>query len=102
MELVSDGQASQFAKAPAKREGSHSHEIRLDSLLESYNCRGRVAQLGEHLLCKQGVTGSIPVTSTTKSSTCGFGCSFCDVVCDVTPPSVFPESASSAWRFASS
>jgi hypothetical protein len=26
---------------------------------------GRVAQLGEHLLCKQGVTGSIPVTSTT-------------------------------------
>ena len=27
------------------------------------NC-GRVAQLGEHLLCKQGVTGSIPVTST--------------------------------------
>jgi hypothetical protein len=25
---------------------------------------GRVAQLGEHLLCKQGVTGSIPVTST--------------------------------------
>jgi hypothetical protein len=26
--------------------------------------RGRVAQLGEHLLCKQGVTGSIPVTST--------------------------------------
>ncbi len=29
---------------------------------ESY-C-GRVAQLGEHLLCKQGVAGSIPVTST--------------------------------------
>ncbi len=26
--------------------------------------RGRVAQLGEHLLCKQGVAGSIPVTST--------------------------------------
>jgi hypothetical protein len=25
---------------------------------------GRVAQLGEHLLCKQGVAGSIPVTST--------------------------------------
>src|SRR5271168_242188 len=46
------------------REGSHSDEIRLDSLLESYSCRGRVAQLGEHLLCKQGVTGSIPVTST--------------------------------------
>jgi hypothetical protein len=29
---------------------------------------GRVAQLGEHLLCKQGVTGSIPVTSTIKSN----------------------------------
>jgi hypothetical protein len=26
--------------------------------------RGAVAQLGEHLLCKQGVTGSIPVSST--------------------------------------
>ena len=25
---------------------------------------GGVAQLGEHLLCKQGVTGSIPVSST--------------------------------------
>ena len=26
--------------------------------------KGAVAQLGEHLLCKQGVTGSIPVSST--------------------------------------
>ena len=26
--------------------------------------RGAVAQLGERLLCKQGVTGSIPVSST--------------------------------------
>ena len=25
---------------------------------------GALAQLGEHLLCKQGVTGSIPVSST--------------------------------------
>ena len=32
-------------------------------MIEAAN-RGRVAQLGEHLLCKQGVTGSIPVTST--------------------------------------
>ena len=30
---------------PARRAGSQSHEIRLDSLLESYSCRGRVAQL---------------------------------------------------------
>ena len=28
---------------------------------------GRVAQLGEHLLCKQGVAGSIPATSTNIS-----------------------------------
>ena len=28
---------------------------------------GRVAQLGEHLLCKQGVAGSNPVTSTNPS-----------------------------------
>ena len=28
---------------------------------------GRVAQLGEHLLCKQGVRGSNPLTSTKTS-----------------------------------
>ena len=27
---------------------------------------GAVAQLGEHLLCKQGVSGSIPLSSTKK------------------------------------
>ena len=27
---------------------------------------GALAQLGEHLLCKQGVVGSIPTGSTTK------------------------------------
>ncbi len=32
--------------------------------IEAVHCYGRVAQLGEHLLCKQGVAGSIPVTST--------------------------------------
>ncbi len=30
---------------------------------------GDVAQLGEHLLCKQGVTGSSPVISTSTLST---------------------------------
>jgi hypothetical protein len=30
------------------------------------NRRGAVAQLGEHLLCKQGVVGSIPSSSTTE------------------------------------
>jgi hypothetical protein len=29
---------------------------------------GAVAQLGEHLLCKQGVTGSIPVSSTSLNN----------------------------------
>jgi hypothetical protein len=28
--------------------------------------RGAVAQLGEHLLCKQGVVGSIPISSTSQ------------------------------------
>ena len=30
---------------------------------------GGVAQLGEHLLCKQGVIGSIPFTSTKNTRT---------------------------------
>ena len=30
----------------------------------SWKIPGGVAQLGEHLLCKQGVIGSIPFTST--------------------------------------
>ena len=34
---------------------------------------GAVAQLGEHLLCKQGVTGSIPVGSTSIPLRCGTG-----------------------------
>ena len=29
---------------------------------------GGVAQLGEHLLCKQGVVGSSPITSTDRRS----------------------------------
>jgi hypothetical protein len=32
---------------------------------------GGVAQLGEHLLCKQGVIGSIPIVSTRGVSTVG-------------------------------
>lgn len=31
---------------------------------------GGIAQLVEHLLCKQGVTGSSPVTSTKDGSKC--------------------------------
>src|SRR5690606_1314359 len=32
---------------------------------------GALAQLGEHLLCKQGVVGSIPTGSTTLPGRCG-------------------------------
>ena len=40
-----------------------SNDIRCLRIVD--NCRGgRVAQLGEHLLCKQGVGGSNPLTST--------------------------------------
>ena len=30
----------------------------------AFCCYGAIAQLGEHLLCKQGVVGSIPTGST--------------------------------------
>ena len=33
---------------------------------ETFGEDGGVAQLGEHLLCKQGVIGSIPFISTTR------------------------------------
>ena len=39
--------------------------------LASAMCVGDVAQMGEHLLCKQGVSGSIPLIST-KGSRVGF------------------------------
>jgi hypothetical protein len=44
---------------------------------------GGVAQLGEHLLCKQGVIGSIPFTSTKSREFCacagrGKKCVMCD------------------------
>src|SRR3954468_5682857 len=35
-------------------------------LLTSDTRTGAVAQLGEHLLCKQGVVGSIPISSTRR------------------------------------
>src|SRR5713101_2948528 len=49
MMVVPHRRVVQFARALAKRARGHSHE----NLLESYSCRGRVAQLGEHLLCKR-------------------------------------------------
>ena len=45
------------------------------SHLAAPNCLGAIAQLGEHLLCKQGVVGSIPSGSTNsihlKVKVCG-------------------------------
>ena len=34
---------------------------------------GGIAQLGEHLLCKQGVSGSIPLISTKDTKVSGAG-----------------------------
>ena len=42
---------------------------RLKRLMFNKVARGGVAQLGEHLPCKQGVSGSIPLISTTKALT---------------------------------
>ena len=36
----------------------------MDCLEQMIGTVGAVAQLGEHLLCKQGVSGSIPLSST--------------------------------------
>jgi hypothetical protein len=36
----------------------------LNSQLSILNSSGAVAQMGEHLLCKQRVVGSIPISST--------------------------------------
>ena len=35
-----------------------------NSFFANYPDYGAIAQLGEHLLCKQGVVGSIPTSST--------------------------------------
>jgi hypothetical protein len=59
--------------APRMREASEARRERPTFTTESKRGReqrsiatliGAVAQLGEHLLCKQGVVGSIPISST--------------------------------------
>ena len=35
---------------------------------EAIELDGALAQLGEHLLCKQGVIGSIPISSTNREA----------------------------------
>ena len=46
------------------RRAKRAPRFYLVSSLQFLVSRGGVAQLGEHLLCKQGVIGSIPFTST--------------------------------------
>ena len=46
----------------AKQAGGEAHALLVD-------IQGGLAQLGEHLLCKQGVVGSIPSSSTTTTRT---------------------------------
>ena len=46
----------------APMQDLHGRPIRVTRKSSS---RGAIAQLGEHLLCKQGVVGSIPTGSTT-------------------------------------
>ena len=48
-------------------EGPRKRVFRMHSMTEAGN-RGGIAQLGEHLLCKQGVKGSIPFISTIMGS----------------------------------
>ena len=53
----------------ARREGPTCrpklHEAASNEAMQSLSkAEGAVAQLGEHLLCKQGVVGSIPSSST--------------------------------------
>ena len=44
--------------------GGLTSTFRLLTSSHSSSRTGAVAQLGEHLLCKQGVVGSIPISST--------------------------------------
>ena len=53
-------------RTPDKREVGGSSPPR-PTILLSRNLHGALAQLGEHLRCKQRVTGSIPVRSTKNS-----------------------------------
>src|SRR4051812_33554328 len=48
-----------------RRDGTCPYPRSIDSVVSGPSvCRGDVAQLVEHLLCKQGVVGSSPIVST--------------------------------------
>ena len=42
---------------------------RFSASMSARRSNGAIAQLGEHLLCKQGVVGSIPISSTNRYRT---------------------------------
>ena len=55
---------SKTAQKPIAAQGSSVHRTCTGQATKSREARGAVAQLGEHLLCKQEVIGSIPIGST--------------------------------------
>lgn len=57
------------ASQEAYRTGPSSYLFRTRVSLQRNVTFGALAQLGEHLLCKQGVIGSIPIRSTMELST---------------------------------
>ena len=59
--ILSDRKVTQKMERRAKERGKETFHYSLFTITSSY---GGVAQLGEHLPCKQGVKGSIPFIST--------------------------------------
>src|SRR4051795_8804577 len=49
-------------------QGAHTRYLHPETRLGREAPQGAIAQLGEHLLCKQGVVGSIPTGSTNPVS----------------------------------
>ena len=80
--MISVGSEVQILPGPPDQwsviSGQRSGARRLPALLTAdrrhLSAEGGVAQLGEHLLCKQGVVGSIPIVSTKISCCRVWGC----------------------------
>ena len=60
--MIGQGQALLGARSEAHTQCVSDEQRRKAPAMD--NQRGGLAQLGEHLLCKQGVVGSIPSSST--------------------------------------
>ena len=61
--MISVGSEVQILPGPPTVVGCQVAVVRPVWALETGDCFGDVAQLGEHLLCKQGVVGSNPIVS---------------------------------------